>query len=272
MSGTTQSVSNTLAVWQSWLRDELRLWNAWLTLPRRPVLLLWAAINIVALVVVCRWLTGGTAHGLNALPALAISLLLTAIVCGCELACRLIPQSPDEPAPHTLAAALHTLALLPLLCLLLTSTRSPFTVTFVMTLTALVAARHPLLQLLADRLPQHPAPPLPPPSVPFRDAQQWFSRNTADGQDRIEGQVTAEFAAGQTLAMVHLTFNPPFSALPELECEPEETDDPATDLRWKVAALYRYGARIEVRRTSAELPLTVTLLVSAVASLARESA
>lgn len=272
MSGTTQSASSALSVWQNWLRDELRLWNSWLTLPRRPVLLLWAGVNIAAVVVVCRWLTGGTAHGLNALPALAISLVLTAIVCGCELASRLIPQPSDKPAPHTLAAVLHTLAVLPLLCLLLTSTRSPFTVIFVMTLTALVAARHPLLNLLAARLPQHETLPLPAPSVPFRDAEQWFSRSTADGHDRIEGQVTAEFAAGQTLAMVHLTFNPPFSSLPELECEPEETDESETELRWKIAALYRYGARIEVRRTSGELPLTVTLLVSAVASLARESA
>lgn len=75
-------------------------------------------------------------------------------------------------------------------------------------------------------------------------------RLTATGTDLLEGQLQAEFAAGSRQAVVHVPFIPPFSVAPRVECEIAD----GSDARVKVGAVFPYGARLELRRNTAELP------------------
>lgn len=80
------------------------------------------------------------------------------------------------------------------------------------------------------------------------DAVHWMGRTVeADGTERLQGSTVADFASGQKQTIVHLAFCPPFAATPEFSC------DSGTDsaCRLKVAAVYPYGARIELKRTEA---------------------
>jgi hypothetical protein len=60
----------------------------------------------------------------------------------------------------------------------------------------------------------------------------------------LRGQVFAEFAAGQSVSVVHIPFCPAFALLPELACE--VIDAPA--VRARAPAVFRYGARVELKR------------------------
>lgn len=74
---------------------------------------------------------------------------------------------------------------------------------------------------------------------------QWLRRHTEGPlEDCLTGMTCAEFAAGRKQTVVHIAFCPPFSVVPKLTCE-------ASDVaaRCRVAAVYSYGARIEVKRT-----------------------
>lgn len=88
-------------------------------------------------------------------------------------------------------------------------------------------------------------------------ASLWMRRYRGpDGAERLEGIAAAEFASGQKQASVHLAFCPPFARKPELTCLPD--DEGA--VRLKVGALYAYGARLDVKRTSgAAEPLVVPI-------------
>jgi len=80
--------------------------------------------------------------------------------------------------------------------------------------------------------------------------QQWLARSApGPGEDFLEGTLRSEFVPGQKLLFLHVPFSPPFLAVPELECEVQAEGE----VRLKVAAVYRYGARIELRRSG---PLT----------------
>lgn len=74
---------------------------------------------------------------------------------------------------------------------------------------------------------------------------QWQRRHTEGPlNDCLTGMTCAEFAAGRKQTVVHVAFCPPFSVVPRFTCE-------ASDVaaRCRVAAVYPYGARIEVKRT-----------------------
>lgn len=69
---------------------------------------------------------------------------------------------------------------------------------------------------------------------------------TASGEERLEGWVRVDCAAGQRNEVVHLAFCPPFEQTPELEtkCSAGPT------ARCKVTQLLPYAARIEVKLDS----------------------
>ncbi len=89
---------------------------------------------------------------------------------------------------------------------------------------------------------------------------QWMTRQTRpDGGEHLEGGVRAVFAAGQRSASVHVPFTPPFSAVPNVECE-IVGDESA---RWKVSVVYSYGMRIELKRNDSHEPAEVELAYAA---------
>ena len=92
----------------------------------------------------------------------------------------------------------------------------------------------------ADEDPEGEAP-----EAAMAGAGHWMQRHTTDdGQEQIQGGVVVPFAAGQKQANVHLAFCPPLSATPEVVC-----DCDSSACRFKVAAVYPYGVRIEMKRT-----------------------
>ena len=74
----------------------------------------------------------------------------------------------------------------------------------------------------------------------------WQRRVRLDEGEAIEGSARVTFAAGQKEALIHLAFCPPFSRVPELHTE----DSEGGDLEIRVEAIYPFGARLSVRRSS----------------------
>ena len=72
-------------------------------------------------------------------------------------------------------------------------------------------------------------------------------RKLPDGEDRLEGIASAEFAAGQKQTAIHLAFCPPFTVAPKFTCE--LLDD--SSARLKAGAVYPYGVRLELKRNEA---------------------
>ncbi|MDB5337194.1 MAG: hypothetical protein JWN70_2813 [Planctomycetaceae bacterium] len=75
-------------------------------------------------------------------------------------------------------------------------------------------------------------------------------RHLDSGADLLEGQLVATFEAGARQAVLHVPFSPPFSAAPHIDCEVAD----GSEVRIKVGAVFTYGVRLELKRTSAELP------------------
>lgn len=89
---------------------------------------------------------------------------------------------------------------------------------------------------------------------------QWMTRQSLpDGAEQIEGGIRVSFTAGQRAASVHVPFSPPFAAVPQVECE-TDGDDPA---RWKLAVVYAYGMRVDLKRESSDEPVEIELSYSA---------
>lgn len=88
---------------------------------------------------------------------------------------------------------------------------------------------------------------------------QWMTRQSLpDGAEQIEGSIRVSFAAGQRAVSVHVPFSPPFASVPQVECE---TD--GDDARWKLAVVYAYGMRVDLKRESSEEPAEIELSYSA---------
>lgn len=75
-------------------------------------------------------------------------------------------------------------------------------------------------------------------------------RSTEEGNELLEGQLIATFGAGARQTVLHVPFIPPFSGVPRLDCEVAD----GSDVRVKVGAVFPYGARLELKRTTSELP------------------
>ncbi len=85
-------------------------------------------------------------------------------------------------------------------------------------------------------------------------------RSTVLGGDLLEGQLVAVFSAGARQTVLHVPFIPPFTAVPHIECEIAD----GSVARLKVGAIFPYGARLELKRNTTDLPeLHVTLEIYA---------
>lgn len=91
-----------------------------------------------------------------------------------------------------------------------------------------------------------------------RNITQRIVRRQEDALETFEGSFRVTFAPGQRQASLHVPFLPPFAATPELETSIGEDE---SSVRHKVAAVFRYGARIELRRSEPREPLTVDVIV-----------
>ncbi|MFO0919597.1 MAG: hypothetical protein U0872_14965 [Planctomycetaceae bacterium] len=78
-------------------------------------------------------------------------------------------------------------------------------------------------------------------------ATDWQRRIVVEDGEAIEGNVRIQFAPGQKEAIAHLAFCPPFSTVPEVHAE----DSEGGDLEIRSEAIYPFGARLTVRRSSA---------------------
>jgi hypothetical protein len=74
---------------------------------------------------------------------------------------------------------------------------------------------------------------------------EWSERTTGEaGQTIVRGSILARFEAGQSLATVHIPFHPPFTVVPEFTFEAVD----AGAVRVRTPAVFRYGARLELKR------------------------
>lgn len=76
-------------------------------------------------------------------------------------------------------------------------------------------------------------------------------RSRVDDRDLARGEIAETFAAGQRELTTHLVFHPPFTTTPEIEAE----DLGEGDLEIQVAAAFRHGARLSIRRPAGPLPI-----------------
>lgn len=80
--------------------------------------------------------------------------------------------------------------------------------------------------------------------MPERVTQQWIREISPTGEERISGQVAVTLAPWQKKSVVYLSFCPPFTYSPELECYPLEENgevEPGIEI-------FPHGAKIPVRR------------------------
>lgn len=118
----------------------------------------------------------------------------------------------------------------------------------------------------ALRIEQAPAPAVErAPVIGRQTADDWQERTIGElGRTVVRGKQTAVFAAGQSQTTIHIPFVPPFAVLPEFSCKVAD----APGVRARTPAVYRYGARIELKRSAGlETELRVAVEFCALATI-----
>jgi hypothetical protein len=78
----------------------------------------------------------------------------------------------------------------------------------------------------------------------------------------VRGNVAARFESGESLATIHIPFQPPFDRAPEFSYEAVN----AAAIRVRPPAVFRYGARLELKRSGdLDAPLQSPVRFQAVA-------
>lgn len=244
-----------------------------------PSLAIWCGLNAIALVVIARWFSGSAPLRLTALPVYGSTVVVSLL----NLAALLILRSAwHDYASRGRQWGVLLLSLNPFL-VLAASSASPgpaYVSCLAGVLTLLMgelcgpgrpadvsdrsadASPVPLPLRRLDRSPESRAVPMTQ-SLPLDGGiGDWTSRTSdGPGQERLQGGTVVELTIGQKQAVVHLAFCPPFAATPEFECD--SGDDSAS--RLKVAAIYPYGVRIEIKRSEAcQSPTSVKIRYTAV--------
>jgi hypothetical protein len=107
--------------------------------------------------------------------------------------------------------------------------------------------------------------------LPVRSpAGDWQERMVNEsGSLAVRGKLTATFSASQSQTTIHVPFVPALAELPEFSCRVVN----APGVRARTPAVFRYGARIELKRTSdADSALEVAVEYCALAALAGKRA
>jgi hypothetical protein len=103
--------------------------------------------------------------------------------------------------------------------------------------------------------------PLGPTADEVPPHEHFERRSLAGGGEQIEAVLIARFLPRQRQTAVHLPIHPVLPHAPHVECEP--LDESAVELQ--VTAVYGYGVRVEVKRTTGldtEAAIPVGLLVT----------
>lgn len=89
-------------------------------------------------------------------------------------------------------------------------------------------------------------------------------RRATESGESIDAVYTVSFAAGSSHAALHMTFQPPFAHLPHVNAMVVDSEE---SVRLSPAVVYRYGARIDLRRaaTAGEMSAVLSVEVAAAA-------
>ncbi len=263
------------------LKSDIAVWS---DVRAFPPLATVAGLDCVAGLVLYRKLTGGPPlHLTNARLCLAGFAVAALTVAGRWWLSRI----ESQPPARWIRTLLMEASLLPMLALLslANSQHSPWVVSFVSALA--VASGGAVLfwnRLIAATPEPAPVPNSEPPpaamTFPFptmqserpivdvktstksasretpvkirrSESDEWYERSTDEsGKVTVQGKALARFAAGQSVTTVHLSFTPAFAAIPEFTCEVVD----APFVRSRTPAVYRYGARLELKRTGDTAP------------------
>ncbi|MBQ16420.1 MAG: hypothetical protein CMJ65_04770 [Planctomycetaceae bacterium] len=94
--------------------------------------------------------------------------------------------------------------------------------------------------------------------VPPAKLSQEFQRQRDSTGDRLEGQITIEWQPGQQQQSVHVPFVPAFRDVPEVSCScDQQGHDPS--VRARVAEIRRFGARVELKCSTAPGPISTKI-------------
>jgi hypothetical protein len=228
--------------------------------------LIWTFVDLVALVLLCRRLTGAFPRHLTLFDF--GWLLFVAAVLSC-LACGLWLRDDEQDTPSRMLWR-SVACLVPVIALSFAlwpgrSIGALCTALVAWMVTACVAARPTLVfregwldrirealvegsRFLGESLPG--ASPSDEPAgmelEPRESADLRLERRTtSQGIEEIEGTAEARFGAGQKHCTLHIAFCPPFAERPTVEL----AAGTGLDAQVKAAAVYPYGVRIDVRRS-----------------------
>src|SRR5262245_47371460 len=236
-------------------QEELAVWA---DIRAFPPLAAIAAVDCVAGLVLWRKLAGGPPlHLTNARLCIAGLSVAVLTVAGRWWLARIERETPAL----WIRSLLMVLGAAPIIVLLslANSQHSPWAVSMTSAL-AVGAGGAALLWNRLSRAPNASAQPpaVQPVTIPFpatstaaaaagEKPDEWMER-TLDGSGAVtwRGRLQAEFAAGQSVAVVHVPFCPAFGVIPEFTCE--IMDAPA--VRTRAPAVFRYGARVELKRSA----------------------
>jgi hypothetical protein len=102
------------------------------------------------------------------------------------------------------------------------------------------------------------------PDIPAVPAESVERTVDEAGNLVLRGKTVGRFQSGQSLTTVHIAFRPPFVSVPEFSSEIGAEANAL--VRARPPAVFRYGARMELKRTSGiDAPLEVSLTYLAVA-------
>jgi hypothetical protein len=252
------------------IKGDLAVWSDVRSFPALAIL---AGVDCVAVLILLRERAGSPPLRLSDSRLCSAALAAAALTVGSRWFLARIER--EKPAVW-IRSLLAALSVLPLVALLTTATprNSPWAISLVSALAVLAGN----VNLLWSRRPAaHPemAPANSPPVVisPLKVASpsieiiepatgaslsgrvrasdgtlladEWIERTTDPVTGvACRGQIVAWFAAGQSVAFVHIPFVPAFGRVPEFSCE--VVGDPS--IRSRSPAVYRYGARVELKR------------------------
>ena len=253
------------------VRHDLAVWS---DVRSFPALALLAGLDCVAVLILWRGRAGGLPPALTNARLCIAALGAAALTAGSRWFLARIEREKPALWIRSLLAALSVLPLVALLTLA-NSRNSPWAISLVSALAVTVGNVN---LLWTRRSIRHAAfvKPSPPravilpfpvasPAVEFsksgrvgdqtdrdtavgaiRRADEWIERTTDPVAGvACRGQTIAHFADRQSVVTVHIPFVPAFDRVPEFACD--VVDDPS--IRARAPAVYRYGARVELKRT-----------------------
>jgi hypothetical protein len=274
--------------WQLACARLIRDLAVWSDIRAFPPSALLAGLNCVSVLIVMRQRSGGLPLTLSNWRLCVAAVAAAGLTIGSRW---LLTRIEREPPAFRIRVFLAAVSVFPLIVLLTVATpRNSITAIGFVSLLAVVAGNANLLwsrrhsappetlkMVSEPRLVETPpavvrvVPEAAPEPFPTHPAGcEWTERTCGERRElHFRGSVSASFAAGQSLTTVHIPFIPAFPCIPEFTCQ--IIDQPA--VRSRTPVVYRYGVRIELKRTGSVLtPLDVAVEFRATQAIASRAA